>query len=79
VRSWNTVGTPGRSEGFYSPETEPDLAAVRCESCHRMGTDHISDREGEEAVLIECMSCHDAENSPDSEMESCMEKIGRWK
>ena len=64
--------------GFYSSETEPDLAAVQCESCHRMGTDHVSDGEGEEVVSIDCMSCHDAENSPDFELESYLEKIKHW-
>ncbi len=75
----HTVGH-GEPTGFENPRIEPDLSGVQCESCHKMGSDHVMERgEKEKVGRALCVTCHDKENSPDFDFVSYMEKIKHWK
>ncbi len=68
----------GEDTGFLSPETQPDLASVQCESCHRIGTEHAVGSEREAITAEACLTCHDSENSPEFEAAAYMDRIRHW-
>jgi hypothetical protein len=65
----------GEPTGFTAELEGPDLGNVGCETCHGMGTEHAR---GEGAVQITetmCLSCHDAQNSPDFEYAEYLKAV----
>lgn len=73
----HTVGH-GEVTGFASPAVEPDLSDVQCESCHGMGSDHHGALRDTAAIEATCVRCHDAENSPDFELATYLDRIRHW-
>lgn len=72
----HVVGLPYES-GFESIENTPDLKAVGCESCHGFGSVHITDTKVSYGKVdeMDCVNCHDPENSPAFEYSSYWERI----
>jgi len=72
----------GASDGFVSAALTPQLASVTCESCHGRGAHHVRREAGAEVRgttfgfrTVDCVVCHDAENSPRFERGAYWEKI----
>ena len=61
--------------GYADESPYNRLVNVQCEACHGYGTEH--DRNGEWGSLAKdtCVTCHDAENSPDFDYATYWEKI----
>lgn len=77
----HTVGY-GASDGFVSAALTPQLGGVTCESCHGRGAHHARLEAGEEVNgpvigfrTVECVVCHDTENSPRFDRAVYWEKI----
>jgi hypothetical protein len=69
----------GFETGFCGIEATPRLASVSCESCHGVGSNHISNPQPGFGAIKEpaklCVRCHDKENSPKFHFETYWEKI----
>jgi hypothetical protein len=72
-REYDRDCTPCHTTGFYkrggfeNVEATPDLIHVQCEACHGNGYEHSNDPDvatGTDARGV-CVSCHNAEQSPD--------------
>ena len=51
------------------------LGNVQCEACHGYGTEHNRGNGWAEQARETCVTCHDAENSPDFDYATYWEKI----
>lgn len=72
----HVVGLPYES-GFKSIKDTPDLKAVGCEACHDFGSFHITETKASYGKVneMDCVNCHDPENSPAFEYNSYWEMI----
>jgi cytochrome c553 len=77
----HTVGY-GASDGYVSKQATPALAAVSCGSCHGRGDYHVKGRSGQAVPgraaplrSLDCVTCHDPENSPGFNRDSYWELI----
>ena len=77
----HTVGYMA-SDGYISQELTPELKGVSCEACHGRGDHHVKLESDEKVALeqigmkkVDCVTCHDEENSPDFNEEQYWEKI----
>ena len=63
--------------GFQDVRKTPELKGVGCESCHGFGSMHIEDTSipYDKIYKMECLKCHDPENSPRFDFLSYWEKI----
>lgn len=78
----HTVGY-GSSDGYINQRLTPTFASVSCGNCHGRGEYHTKFHLGEDvppraALLksVNCMTCHDPENSPEFNFETYWEQIG---
>jgi hypothetical protein len=77
----HTVGY-GASDGYINQELTPLLGAVSCGNCHGRGDSHARLRRGEDVlaaaaalISVNCITCHDPENSPEFNRETYWEII----
>ncbi len=72
----HTVGY-GYVSGFESREETPGLAAVGCESCHGVGSEHVMNPSLRMGLVGEagCVGCHDPINSPEFDFRKYWKKI----
>ena len=63
--------------GFQDASRTPELKGVGCESCHGFGSIHIDDTSipYDKGYKIECLKCHDPENSPHFDFSLYWKKI----
>ncbi len=63
--------------GFQDVRKTPELKDVGCESCHGFGSVHLADTSMpyKKMYKMECLKCHDPENSPHFDFPSYWEKI----
>jgi hypothetical protein len=82
-REFDRDCTPCHSVGFYKQGgfenvvATPHLTNVQCESCHGNAAAHVADpevRTGVDARSL-CRDCHDADQSPDFEVEAFWKRI----
>lgn len=69
----------GFESGFRGIEETPHLAPVSCESCHGVGSNHMSNPQPGFGQIKDpprlCVQCHDKENSPRFHFPTYWEKI----
>ncbi|MEX2016575.1 MAG: multiheme c-type cytochrome, partial [Candidatus Hydrogenedentales bacterium] len=77
----HTVGY-GASDGYINQELTPMLDAVSCGNCHGRAGDHVKFHTGGDAtesqarlISVNCVTCHDPENSPTFNREIYWEQI----
>lgn len=77
----HTVGY-GSSDGYINPRLTENFAAVSCGNCHGRGDYHVRFHSGEDVPAraaklksVDCMTCHDPENSPEFKRETYWEHI----
>jgi hypothetical protein len=77
----HTVGYMS-SDGYVNAKLTPKLKNVSCESCHGRGDYHAKLQAGEDIGVkkvfmkkVNCIECHDEENSPSFDREKYWEKI----
>ena len=70
----------GFRSGYAGKDKTPALARVGCESCHGPGKEHV-DKLGRAPMSkqVQCLQCHDAENSPHFLREVYWPKIAHGK
>jgi 2',3'-cyclic-nucleotide 2'-phosphodiesterase (5'-nucleotidase family) len=61
--------------GYADESPYNRLVNVQCEACHGYGTEHARDGSWITQAKESCVTCHDAENSPDFDYATYWEKI----
>jgi hypothetical protein len=70
----------GFRSGYAGKDKTPALARVGCESCHGPGSEHVAKfGRSKLATQVQCLQCHDAENSPHFLREQYWPKITHGK
>jgi hypothetical protein len=70
----------GFRSGYAGREKTPALARVGCEACHGAGSEHVAKLgRSKLSTQVQCLQCHDAENSPHFLREEYWPRIAHGK